>query len=151
VIKSIGYVDLAEIRKEWAPLNMSNDSAAKWTERFLTTWLIADHGLVNKFGHCFPAAPGYQWLPENPDQADRLYSQEDWAQFETIPRTTLDKTITYNPHSVPTSDAPSGAFGFRKSVVIMFSFLHTPHDGLLIVMTRKQRTWKIVRLFWVVT
>jgi hypothetical protein len=138
----MSYVDMVEIRQQWAPLSLTADSAGKWVARFLTMWLIKDHGLVNVRGHGFPSAPGYEQLPEDPRKVRDA--------FATIPRANLDEIISYNPHAFPTTRAPKGLFGLPQPIVIMFQFLHTPYDGVLIVMEQKGQTWKIVRLYWVV-
>ncbi|MGH7837792.1 MAG: DUF6765 family protein, partial [Candidatus Binataceae bacterium] len=66
------YFDPDEIQAQLAPLGLDAAATNQWISRFLTMWLVQDHGLVNAAGHGMPDAPGYSTLADSPGGAERL-------------------------------------------------------------------------------
>ena len=64
------FVNTSEVSGQLKASGLATTEASDWLSKFLTTWLIADHGFVNRNGHGWPGSEGYRLLPTGPEQAE---------------------------------------------------------------------------------
>jgi hypothetical protein len=116
--------------------------------KFLTSWLIADHGFVNRNGHGWPGSEGYRLLPTSPEQAETKATS--LKSYRLIKPHNLEEAITGQfPGSIFDLAVLPPVNPGEPRCAVMFRFRHTPHDGLVLLMTRKDRTWQITNFLWV--
>jgi hypothetical protein len=132
-------VDLSELGTELKSFH--GEESGDWLSRFLTLWLVEDHGLVNRLGHGNPMTKGYQRLP---------FRSVSEGPLRTLPRGPLFGTIQTGlvpPIFYQIVEAQPGWMGIDEPFAVLIHFTHTPHDALILVLTREGDGWKIVRMF----
>jgi hypothetical protein len=145
------YFDADEIKAQLAPFGFDAAATNQWISRFLTMWLLQDHGFVNAAGHGMPDAAGYSTLPESPtDGAHR--------DLKTIKVGRLRDAIEAGVRPFKIAPAPSEInFGISPAWIVYFSFNHAPRDLVMLVMAQRGGffrnlaagpNWMVVRALW---
>ena len=176
--------------------DMDESSTKEWEMRFLTSWLVKDHGLVNEKGHGDPRAAGYLDLPSSPPGSKESgpYHALTYTQIEDGVEIPTDKDDHYGFIELPSkkssfckfvsgveyagwgaayllSKPPDWGIEMAKhdfpplisepnygdlsehcrtyGLALRFKRLH--HDELFLVFQQKDKEWKVVKMFWVVT
>ena len=127
---ALEHVDFSALSKELGPKDIPAEIVKVWCSKFLTMWMVADHGMVESAGHGDPSAKGYSSLPTGP------LTQGEFATVAVqAPELTADDVMSVELPGVRAGSA----------VVVQFSDLK--YDAVTIVMDEKG---KIVRLLWTV-
>jgi hypothetical protein len=136
-------VDLTEIGHELEGLGFAK-RARDWSRKFLTMWLLSDHGFVNENGHGVPTAPGFEKLPLDPVPNVGPSPRE--------PYKSVDEAIL----------APGSSSSFQidavewprlpgTSYVATFRFRNQTHDTLVLVAKQQaSQPIRLVRMFWLI-
>jgi hypothetical protein len=123
-------------------LAISSVSIQEWASRFLTLWLIEDHGLVNELGHGNPEAGGYNSLPDLPVRE---------GAFRTLPAgSRLSDVLEAGSGMIyQMVELPRGWMGIEldRPFAALLHFKHTPNDAVFLVLAKEEGVWKIVRMF----
>jgi hypothetical protein len=115
--------------EELAP---SQDAIITWCRRFMTMWLVDDHGAIERAGHCDPKAAGYDELPQVPPREGPMAAG----------RLDMKPLLAENLSSV------RGAFdGDPPAYAFVVQFTHHPRDSVVIVM---RPDGQIMRMLWLV-
>jgi hypothetical protein len=151
-------VDLDGIAKELSQFN-TEVNPSDWARRFLTLWLVEDHGAVNELGHGLPSEPGYKELPISPG-TPRLFTgsgaparnKDPGTKFSMIRYESLREAII-----VPGSEEPYWVVRTPTERLlagdphyVMFAFRRLPHDGLVFVFQKKGNDWVVSRMYWLI-
>jgi hypothetical protein len=142
---ALGFVIPEELHQQLRGEDLSTDQEFEWARKFLTLWLIEDHGLVNEKGHGIPRTDGYSELPVNTGHAK--------GPFRTVRYEKLSDAIE-SPNGRDeywVGELHSESPDVSGEYALAFHFRATPHDGLLIVLEQENRTWRVTRLLWIVT
>jgi hypothetical protein len=105
------------------------ETVAQWCRKFLTMYLVADHGHINELGHCDPTRKGYVNLPETPTGDGPLR-----------PRTEVS-----GPEISVESFVPVG----QQTFALVLTFDELPHDGVIVVWQRREGRWGVVSMIGV--
>jgi hypothetical protein len=142
ISEAFEFIQIDEITKQLSALNLDSNATRTWIGKFLTMWLIQDHGLVNQMGHCFPNAGDYNALPET-----AIQSQTEIALLLAKDLTDAIEAPGFeNPYMIVPLPQPQGS---RQNVyAATFRFQQSPHDSIMIVFSERESTWKIVGMFW---
>ncbi len=131
---AITRVNWRELRTQFGTgeLGTDRDAVIFWCRRFMTMWLVDDHGAIEKAGHCDPTAEGYDQLPQAPPREGSLVAGR------------LDLKPMLPEHLFPlrgliAGNAPAYAF--------VVQFTQHPRDSVAIVMRPDGR---VIRMLWVV-
>ncbi len=113
-------------------LDPSQDAIITWCRRFMTMWLVDDHGAIERAGHCDPKAAGYDELPQAPPREGPMAA----GRLEMKPL-------------LPENLSPvRGAFdGDPPAYAFVVQFTHHPRDSVVIVM---RPDGQIIRMLWLV-
>jgi hypothetical protein len=140
------YISLSDVSAQFRGCGLAATDSGNWLSTFLTRWLIADHGFVNRKGHGWPGSD-YRVLPLNPQQAEiEAKSQRSYRIFKFGK---LDDAIA-GAFSGSTFDfvTLTPVRSAEAQYAIVFKFRHTPHDGLVLLMQRRNGALRITSLFW---
>lgn len=151
------HVNLEQLQAQFVLLEFQAKDTTEWLSKFLTSWLTADHGLVNLRGHVLPSHPGYKTLPVTPSQADIMSDPGSKARFKTFTYRSLDDAIQafwsegpYDISEMPKKDGP-------QTYAVTFRFRHTRRDGIALIFSpygkdaeSSARNWRITRVLWAV-
>ena len=141
---ALGFINPEELHQQLRHEDLGSNEQLVWARKFLTLWLIEDHGLVNEKGHGVPGMKGYSELPVNPEQAQGTFHIVRYERlFDAI-----ESPNKKEPYWVGQFNAKS--FGVSGEYALAFHLRATPHDGLLIFLGRDNTGWRITRLFWIV-
>jgi len=140
------FVNISDLSEQLKATGLSTTDASSWLPTFLTAWLIADHGFVNRVGHGWAAAEAYRLLPNSPQQADAEATIQ--KSYRTFRFGKLEEAIRGQAAGSIFDLVAMPPDGSKPRCAVMFSFRHTPHDAL-VLMLRKTRTWQIDNIFWV--
>jgi len=141
------FVNISDVSDQLKASGLATTEASGWLSKFLTSWLIVDHGFVNRNGHGWPGTEGYRLLPASPHQADlKAPSQKSYRLLNV---SKLEEAITGRlPGSIFDLVTLPPISSGETRYAVMFSFRHTPHDGIVLLMARKDRTWQISSVLW---
>ena len=102
------FVSVSDVSDQLKASGLATTDASGWLSKFLTGWLIADHGLVNRDGHGWPSTEGYQLLPSSPQQAELKAASQ--KSYRPLNFSKLEEAITgqfpgtiFDPVSLPRS------------------------------------------------
>jgi len=146
------FIDYGELGPELALLGydgvitdrlMSTSRARQWAEGFLLMWLLADHSLANKAHHGMDFERG-KALFEKPFtdtevpkmQFPSLEEAIEWKGSERYQIIPLDKD--------------KSPFELGKSNAVVFRFIHTPKDAVILIMKLSHYGWEITHMFSIV-
>jgi hypothetical protein len=147
---AVQFVNAQALREEFADWQVSFEErdARLWAEKFLTLWLVEDHGRVNQLGHGFPMGPGYSQLPSDTQKLPDGFVLRKYESMEDA---------IYAPESAEGSRSPYMAGEFflpeispKPTNVVAFQFRRLPYDTLLLFFTQTANGWRIERMYWVV-
>jgi hypothetical protein len=145
--EALGFVDTEELQKQQLHQDLGGQEVLVWMRKFLTLWLIEDHGLVNEKGHGVPRTKGYSELPVSPAEATGPFRIVKYVKlFDAI-----ESPDGKEPYWVGRVD--KGTFDFPSEYALAFHFRSTTHDGLLILLGRdgNLNRWRVTGMFWIVT
>ena len=130
ISEAIGYVEWGRLQRQFDEnqqrLIGNAGGILSWCERFMTSQLVIDHGLVNALGHGDPRHPRYAELPR---------SQQPEGPFRSIPPTEIAVTAD------SFFDAPGIGSG---SFAMILNATNSMHDSVAIGWQRiSGNTWKI--------
>jgi len=142
------FVSVSDVSDQLKASGLATTEASGWLSKFLTAWLIADHGLVNRDGHGWPGTEGYQLLPGSPQQAELKAASQ--KSYRPLKFSKLEEAIRGQfPGSIFDLVSLAPIVPGEARCAVMFSFRHTPHDGIVLLMTRKDHVWRITNFLWV--
>ena len=76
-------VDVKEVGQELQGFGMA-ERAPEWTSKFLTMWLLQDHGFVNWNGHGVPNTPGFARLPLDPESSRETPQRRPYKSLDEV-------------------------------------------------------------------
>jgi hypothetical protein len=127
------------VARQFAPNQFPNMEETKdWCRRFMTMWLVENHGAINASGHCEPTAAGYRELPTRPMNDGRF------AVALPILQGQISADALF-PVSAEVAGEP-GAWG------LMLQFSNSPRDAVIVILRRPpaQGQPAVIRMIWVV-
>jgi hypothetical protein len=142
---ALGFVIPDELHHQLEDEKLTSDQEFVWARKFLTLWLIEDHGLVNEKGHGVPRMEGYPELPVSPEVAKEPFRT---VRFEKL-YDAIESPNGRDEYWVGELHAESP--DVHSEFALAFHFRATPHDGLLILLEQDNRAWRVSRLLWIVT
>jgi hypothetical protein len=134
----------ASLRGEEVPSQLANIEPATLAETMLASWLVADHGAVNLFGHG-QLEPGFQIL---------MGARFDRENFAPIPHAPISEVLRTSGGTSPftvsrmhlSRDARKDS---SESYSVVFQFAHTPHDVIQLMMEKRAGDWVVAQFDWV--
>jgi hypothetical protein len=150
--RALEMVDLISLQKQLDNWNTSEHDPRQWASKFLTLWLLEDHGKVEELGHGYPGEPGYAQLPTDLAQVSSAgFKIQNFTALGQAIRTAGPGEADFDIADIDNSEVnlPSNLPTFG----IAFRFLNLPYDALLVIMGKvkgenEETSWKVVRLLW---
>ena len=140
------YCSGEDIAAQLRPFKIGETNARSWIRKFLTLWLLPDHGLVGAQGHGF-AHEGYRLLPDTPEIA----SSKDYGleKYES-----LNEAIGWKHGKlydlIRLRGEDVGLSG-DETYAVVFRFNKIKRDAIVVVFQNREGFWRIVRIFNVVS
>jgi hypothetical protein len=134
----------ASLRGNEVPSQLRNVEAATQVETMLASWLLADHGTVNHFGHGL-LEEGFPML---------VRARTDRENFAFIPYGPLSEVLrregTGWPFSVSRLPVPGGDLKRESREVygVVFQFAHAPDDAIELIVEKRQGSWVVAQFDW---
>jgi hypothetical protein len=160
---ALQFVSIADVANQLSAskgASAGEEEASLWAQKFLTLWLIEDHGLVNELGHGIPAADGYVKLPKSTRELSdefRLLRYEKLADAFEVPQgpsmedATPFSIVEVSPDLLSRNAPDLQLQGLTAPLyAVLFNFVEFPHDTLILLTERKSNSWRIIRMDWVV-
>lgn len=135
------FVDMAGIGEQLAGLG-GDTSPATWTRKFLTMWLLDDHGFVNAAGHGLPNAQGYSLLPIDPSESQFSKPRPPFPSLAAA----IDAPGVGRPYAITEIEWPAAGRHFA----ITFRLRAPTSDTLMLVARQLGDQVRITKMFWVV-
>lgn len=134
----------ASLRGNEVPPQLANIDAATLVKTMLGSWLVADHGVVNLYGHG-QLEPGFKILMRAASDREN-FSQIPYAPISEVLRTPGEASpFTVSRLPLP-KDSPkelSEVYG------VIFQFAHTPDDVIQLIVEKRADDWVVTQFDWV--
>jgi hypothetical protein len=129
--KAVQSVDWQQIQRQFEPKDLEGrENLINWCRRFMTMWLVDDHGAVEQAGHCNPRAKGYANLPRG-RTADGVFATASQQVPKLVPENLIPITIE--------------SAGIENAFALVVEFSQHPRDAVTIIMNRQGT---ILRMLW---
>jgi hypothetical protein len=116
--------------------------AIKWTDTFLTLWLLEDHSTANKLNHALDPMYAAELLENSSIQEQKkLEFASVWDAIE------WEESSNYEIVQLTEGNQLTGSL---SEYAVVFRFVHIPRDSLIIIIRGNPTHWTITRLLGVV-
>jgi Family of unknown function (DUF6765) len=131
------YVELGALGKQWANFpgldRGRREDITRWSRKFMTMYLVADHGAVNAAGHGNPSSPGYGELPETAIREGRFRALSNLS-VAPISSVDFDRVQDFLDGPFALAIQPDGL----------------QHDAAFFVWSNTPGGWRIINMFPIV-
>jgi hypothetical protein len=141
--RAIAFVNwraLVDHQMSGLPRDLDNAAVIQWCRKFMTMYLVDDHGAVNGAGHCDLRNARYKDLPERPPRSGAFAAR---TSFEIRALTPQDfMPIRFRAGAA----APGQPAAVEVGYLLPLQVASQPHDAIGLIWRRDGDRWRITAM-----